>query len=144
MSPDKKKILFICTHNSARSQMAEGLINNRYGNIYEAHSAGTKPTAVNAYAIQAMAEIDIDISQHRAKSIEEFKDVSFDYVVTVCDKARETCPFFPGAKEYLHIGFEDPSPANGSATIALATFRRIRNEIEAWIKDTFGKEKQRD
>ena len=140
MSPEKKTILFICTHNSARSQMAEGLVNRLYGDTYDAFSAGTKPTAVNPYAIKVMAEIDIDISRHRAKNIEEFRNTTFDYVVTICDNARETCPFFPGAKKYLHKGFTDPSTANGSSTVALATFRKLRNEIEIYIKEIFGKE----
>ena len=120
--------------------MAEGLVNRLYGDTYDAFSAGTKPTAVNPYAIKVMAEIDIDISRHRAKNIEEFRDTTFDYVVTVCDNARETCPFFPGAKKYLHKGFADPSTANGSSTVALATFRKLRNEIEIYIKEIFGKE----
>lgn len=120
--------------------MAEGLVNKLYGTTHEAYSAGTKPTVVNPYAITVMAEIDIDISQHRAKSIEEFRDTTFDYVVTVCDNARETCPFFPGAKKYLHKGFTDPSVANGSSTVALTTFRKLRNEIETYIKEIFGKE----
>lgn len=120
--------------------MAEGLVNKLYGTTHEAYSAGTKPTVVNPYAITVMAEIDIDISQHRAKSIEGFRDTTFDYVVTVCDNARETCPFFPGAKKYLHKGFTDPSAVNGSSTVALATFRKLRNEIETYIKEIFGKE----
>ena len=134
----KKKVLFICTHNSTRSQMAEGLLRTLYGEMYEAHSAGTHPSKVNPYAIRIMQEIDIDISGHRAKSIKEFRDMKFDYVVTVCDNAKEGCPFFPGGKNYLHRGFEDPSGFSGNEHEILAGFRRIRNEITGYIKNTFG------
>lgn len=144
MAPGKKKVLFICTHNSARSQMAEGIMNSLYGETYEAYSAGTRPTEVNPYAIQVMAEMGIDISQHRAKSVEEFRNTTFDVVVTVCDKARETCPFFPGTKELIHKGFADPAKFNGSPTIVLVTFRNTRNEIHNYLKEKFGKEQQRD
>lgn len=119
--------------------MAEGILNNLYGDRYDAHSAGTKPTTVNPDVIKVMAEVGIDISHHRSKAIEEFRDISFDYVVTVCDRAKETCPFFPGAKEYIHKGFEDPSKVSGSPT-APAVFRRLRDDITEWIKRTFGKE----
>ena len=110
---EKKKVLFLCTHNSARSQMAEGLMNAHYGDRYEAYSAGTEPSNVNPYAVAVMAEIAIDISSHRPKSIGEFQSIQFDYVVTVCDSAKETCPFFPGGKEQIHKGFEDPSQFDG-------------------------------
>ncbi len=113
----KKKVLLICTHNSARSQMAEGLLNALYGNKYKAYSAGTKPSTVNPYAINAMAEIGIDISKNRSKSIDEFQGMKFDYVITVCDNAKETCPFFPGGEEYLHKSFDDPSDFNGNLRI---------------------------
>ncbi|RKY02042.1 MAG: arsenate reductase ArsC, partial [Spirochaetes bacterium] len=104
----KKTILFICTHNSARSQMAEGLVNYYYSEYFQAKSAGTIPTMVNPYALAVMKELGIDISHQRSKPIEEFRNKTFDIVVTVCDSARETCPFFPG-KIVLHRGFEDPS-----------------------------------
>lgn len=120
--------------------MAEGILNSLYRDRYDAYSAGTQPTTVNPYAITVMAEIDVDISQHRAKNIEEFRDTTFDYVVTVCDKARETCPFFPGGKEFIHKGFEDPSRASGLPAVAPAVFRRLRDDITKWIKRTFGKE----
>ena len=113
----KKKVLLICTHNSARSQMAEGLLNALYGNKYKAYSAGTKPSFVNPYAIEVMAEIGIDISKHRSKSIDEFQGITFDYVITVCDNAKATCPFSPGAGEYLHKSFDDPSDFNGNLRI---------------------------
>ena len=129
----KKRVLFICTHNSARSQMAEAFLNSHYGDRYEAHSAGTEPTNVNPYAIKVMGEIGIDITNHRSKSIEEFRDENFDYVVTVCDHAKESCPFFPGEK-IIHKGFEDPSEFKGTEEEILVKIRRVRDEISAWIK----------
>lgn len=134
----KRKVLFICTHNSARSQMAEGLLRTLYGDYYEAYSAGTQATRVNPYAIKVMAEIGIDISHQRSKSIEEFRSHKFDYVVTVCDHAKETCPFFPGANFYIHKGFKDPSEAVGDEESILKEFRKVRDEIKMWIEETFG------
>ena len=135
----KKKVLFLCTHNSCRSQMAEGLLNSIYGTRFIAYSAGIKPTNVNPYAIEVMKEIGIDISKHYSKSIEDFKDSNFNFVVTVCDNAKETCPFFPG-KKILHKSFEDPAKINGSIEEILNLFRKIRDEIKTWIVDTFEKE----
>ena len=134
----KKTVLFICTHNSARSQMAEGFLNALYGSQYKAYSAGTEPSAVNLYAVKVMAEAGIDISRNRSKSVEEFVTMSFDYVVTVCDHAKETCPFFPGGKTYIHKGFEDPSQITGSENENLARVRKIRDEIKEWIHELFG------
>ena len=135
----KKRVLFICTHNSARSQMAEGLLRDLYSDRYEAYSAGTEETMVNPFAIETMKKAGIDISGHRSKTVEEFKGEVFDIVVTVCDNARETCPFFPG-KKVIHKSFEDPSRAEGSDEEVLAVFDRVRDEIRAWIEETFGKE----
>jgi len=135
----RQRILFICTHNSARSQMAEGLMNARYGDRFEAQSAGIEPTEVHPLAIKAMAELGIDISHHRSKSIEEFLGQEFDYVVTVCDHAKEACPFFPGAKEYLHASFPDPASVEGTEEERLEAFRRVRDEIAAWLERTFEK-----
>ena len=134
----KKKILFICTHNSARSQMAEGFINGLIDDRYEAWSAGTEPSEVNPYAIKVMEEIGINISSHYAKSVGEFLEMEFDYVVTVCDHAKGTCPFLPGGKEVFHKGFEDPAAFKGNEEEKVATFRRIRDEIKDWIEKTFG------
>ena len=134
----KKKVLFICTHNSARSQMAEGILRTLYGDRYEAYSAGTQPTKVNPYTIKVMSEIGIDISNHRSKSAEEFRGKEFDYVVTVCDNAKEACPFFPGGKTYLHKGFKDPSEFKGNENEIIAEFQRVRDEIKRWIEETFG------
>lgn len=135
----KKRVLFICTHNSARSQMAEGLLRALYGDEYEAYSAGTEPKGIHPYAIKVMAEIGIDISGQRSKGLEELRGMEFDYVVTVCDRAREACPFFPGGRMVLHKGFEDPSQLRGSEEEILRGFRRVRDEIRDWIEGTFGK-----
>jgi arsenate reductase len=134
---EKRKILFICTHNSARSHMAEGLVNALYGEHLEALSAGTEPSQVNPLAIRVMAEIGIDISGHHSKGVEDFLNQDFDYVVTVCDHANETCPFFPGGKERIHRGFQDPAAVGGSEDERLAIFRRVRDEIRHWIEETF-------
>jgi len=134
----KQKILFICTHNSARSQMAEGLMNHFLGDRYEAFSAGTEQTMVNPFAMKAMKKLGIDISQHRSNTVEEFRGSRFDYVVTVCDSARESCPFFPG-KRVLHKSFEDPSQASGSREEILQKFIEVRDEIRRWMEHEFGK-----
>jgi len=125
----KKNVLFLCTHNAARSQMAEGLLRTLYGDCYEVRSAGVQPTMVDPDAV--MKEIGIDISAHRSKSIDEFQDIVFDYVVTVCDNAKRTCPFFPG-KILIHRRFEDPT--------SYPEFQRIRDEMKQWIIDTFAEE----
>jgi arsenate reductase len=134
MIMDKKKVLFICTHNSARSQMAEGLLNGLYGDQFEAFSAGTHPSSVNPYAIKVMKEIGIDISKHYSKSIEEFRGIKFDYIVT------EACPFFPDGKKYIHKGFQDPSQSRGTKEDMLSAFRQTRCEIKDWIDEIFGQE----
>ncbi|MCX7795356.1 MAG: arsenate reductase ArsC [bacterium] len=139
----KERVLFICTHNSCRSQMAEGLLRYLYGDIYEAYSAGLEVTEVNPYAIKVMKELDIDISNHRSKSIEEFRGIMFDYVVTVCDSAREKCPFFPG-KKVIHKSFEDPAEFVGREDEKLEIFRKVRDEIKDWIIKTFDKNKGGD
>ncbi len=132
---EKRKVLFVCTHNSARSQMAEGLMNALHGDRFMAWSAGTEPSGVNANAIRVMDEIGIDISGHRSKGVDQFLEQDFDYVVTVCDQAREVCPFFPGGKERIHKGFEDPAAIEGDEEVILAGFKRIRDEIKEWIED---------
>jgi len=137
MKVKRKKVLFVCTHNSARSQMAEGLLNSLYGTKYQAYSAGTEPSAVNPFAIQVMSEIGIDTSKNRSKSINEFIEQKFDYVITVCDHANETCPFFPGGMKRLHRSFEDPASFEGADADRLSVFRRIRDEIKEWIAEEF-------
>ena len=131
-----KNILFICTHNSARSQMAEGLMKRRFGDSYEAFSAGTEPSIINPYAVKAMDEIGIDISHQRAKGINEFIEKKFDFVITVCDQARESCPFFPGGG-IIHKGFKDPAQVQGNEEEKRQAFRKSRDEIKHWIEQTF-------
>jgi arsenate reductase len=134
----KKSVLFICTHNSARSQMAEGIMRHLFGDRFDVHSAGTVATRVKPFAVEAMAEIGVDISHHRSKSIQEYRGRRFDYVVTVCDSARDSCPFFPG-DEVIHRSFEDPSRVEGTDDGKLRAFRQSRDEIKAWLTDYFGK-----
>ena len=131
---DKKRVLILCTANSARSQMAEGLLRHDAGERFEVESAGTKPGHVRPEAIAVMKEIGIDISGHRSKSVEEFADRIFDVVLTVCDNARETCPVYPGHANRLHHAFEDPAAVEGSEAARLAAFRRIRDEIRSILK----------
>ena len=136
----RRKILFICTHNSARSHMAEGFVNALYSDRYLAFSAGTEPSTVSPYAVRVMLEIGIDISDHRSKSVDQFIDQDLDYVVTVCDYAKEACPFFPGGRKALHKGFQDPASVAGTDEENLDVFRRVRDEIRDWIENTFGRE----
>jgi arsenate reductase len=134
----KKRVLFICTHNSCRSQMAEGLINHDLGQRYQAFSAGTEATAVNPRAIKVMQELGIDISGQRSKTLDEFTEERFDYVITLCGDAHERCPLFWHGIERLHIGFHDPTKANGSEEEILAEFRRVRDEIRAQLVEYVG------
>jgi arsenate reductase len=136
-----KRILFICVHNSARSQMAEGFVNAFYGGRFKAFSGGTEATRVHPAAIQAMAEIGIDISSYRSKGIDEFTDQRFDYVVMICDDSQTNCPFFPGGSEYIHYAFADPAACRGTDEEILACFRRSRDEIHDWIKNDLMKKK---
>lgn len=135
---EQKKVLFICTHNSARSQIAEGLLNTFYGDDYTAMSAGTEPTQVSPYAIKVMEEVGIDLTTHHSKGMEPFLEQNFDYVITVCDHAKEVCPFFPGGKERIHKGFQDPALIEGPEEAKLSGFRQTRDEIMAWIEERFG------
>jgi arsenate reductase (thioredoxin) len=128
------RVLFLCTHNSARSQMAEALLRHLAGESVEAHSAGTEATHVRPLAIRAMDEIGIDVSGQESKTLDRYVGERFDYVITVCDEANEACPFFPGAKNRLHWSFEDPSQADGSEDERLAVFRRVRDEIRECIE----------
>ena len=131
-----KTVLFICTHNSARSQMAEAYLNRLYGDRYEAHSAGITPTRINPYVVKVMGEEGIDLSGARSKSMDEYLDRNFDLVVTVCDSARESCPIFPG-DELIHHAFRDPSTLRGSEDEVLAQVREIRDEIREWVTEYF-------
>jgi arsenate reductase len=130
----KQRVLFICTHNSARSQMAEGLLRRLGGERFEVFSAGTEATHVRPLAIHAMAEIDIDISGQQSKTLDRYLGEPFDAVITVCDAANETCPIFPGAKQRRHWSFEDPSKATGSEDEQLTVYRRVRDEIRVRIE----------
>lgn len=137
-----KRVLILCTGNSARSQMAEGILQHDGGERFAVFSAGVKPSRVRPEAIQAMEEIGIDISGHRSKSVEEFIGQDFDYVITVCNNANETCPVFPGKTERLHQSFEDP-PALGakSPEETIAVFRCVRDEIREWMKSFIAQRK---
>jgi arsenate reductase len=148
-SQKKKKVLFLCTHNSARSQIAEGLLRAMYGDRYEAYSAGVEATSVDPRAVLVMKDIGIDISGQRSKSSQEFRDTIFDLAVTVCDRAKQACPIcstqlelpskIPRAKEVIHRSFADPAAAVGSEEEQLGAFRQVRDEIKEWISQTFGR-----
>jgi len=158
---NKIRVLFLCTHNSARSQIAEGLLRHYYGEKYEVFSAGATPTQVNPFAIKAMAEIGIDISKQRSKSIEEFRGQDIDLVVSVCiSSATVTCPFcsspivgdrpeiieetLPRARHYLHYPFNDPSEVEGSDEEKIVAFQRTRDDMKKWIFDYFANLKIED
>jgi len=131
----KAKVLFVCTHNSARSQMAEGFLRYLGGSAFEAHSAGTEPGELHPLAVAVMAKEGIDISGQRAKSVDDFVQQRFDYVITVCDDAKEACPFFPNAANRLHWSFPDPSAAGGTREGRLAVFRQVRDGIRTRVDD---------
>ena len=135
-----KKVLFLCTHNSCRSQMAEGLVNHDLGDRIEAFSAGTEATRVNPRAARVMAEIGIDLSGHRSKTLDEFTGEPFDYVITLCGDANEKCPLFFGGVQRQHIGFQDPSRLPGSEAEVLPEYRRVRDEIRQRMREFFEKE----
>ena len=126
-------MLFICTHNSVRSQMAEGLLRSLGKDRFEVCSAGSHPAGVNPDAVKVMAEIGIDISGQYSKLVDKLHGVEFDWVVTVCDQAKETCPFFTG-KNVIHKGFYDPGTCTGTEEEKLAEFRRVRDEIKKWLE----------
>ncbi|ARA92662.1 low molecular weight phosphatase family protein [Rhodothermaceae bacterium RA] len=135
--PDKKRVLFVCTHNSARSQMAEGLLRAMAGDRYEVMSVGTEPRGVHPLAVEAMREIGIDLSGHRSEHVDRYLDPPADIVVTVCDSAKEACPYVPARERLIHHGFEDPSAATGTEAERLAAFRRVRDAIRDWLEATF-------
>jgi len=131
------RVLFLCTHNSARSQMAEGLLRRLAGDRFEVASAGTEARGVNPLAVRAMADIGVDLRGHTSKTLDRFLGERWDYVITVCDNANESCPVFPGPVTRLHWSFDDPSAASGGDEQRLLVFRRVRDEIrariEAWL-----------
>lgn len=134
---NKKKVLILCTGNSARSQMAEGLLRHDAGDQFEVASAGVAPTQVRVEAVEAMREIGIDISGYRSKSVDEFTGQEFDYVITVCDNANEQCPLFPGQTQRIHWSFQDPAAAQGDNEARLDVFRRVRDEIRSRLKTLY-------
>jgi arsenate reductase len=131
---DKKRVLILCTGNSARSQMAEGLLRYDAGDRFDVFSAGTQPSRVRPEAISVMRELGIDISGHRSKGVNEFTSQSFDYILTVCDNAKENCPIFPGHGMHIHHRFDDPAAVQGTDEERLAAFRRVRNELQTYLK----------
>jgi arsenate reductase (thioredoxin) len=135
MTMNKIRVLILCTGNSARSQMAEGLLRQMAGDKFEIVSAGVAPTRVRAEAISVMGEIGIDISDHRSKSVDEFLNQAFDYVITVCDNANEQCPVFPGDTKRIHWSFTDPAAVEGDEAARLTVFRRVRDEIQDRLKE---------
>ena len=131
----KKRILILCTANSARSQMAEGLMRADHGDLFDVESAGTRATNVRPEAIQVMREIGIDISGHRSKVVDEFAGQNFDYVLTVCDNAKETCPVYPGHANRIPHSFTDPAAVQGSEEERMASFRTVRDEIRRYLRE---------
>jgi arsenate reductase len=135
--PEKKKILILCTGNSARSQMAEGLLKHIAQNEYDIYSAGTKPSFVRPEAIKVLQEVGIDISKNNSKSISEFTNQKIDVVLTVCDSAKEICPFFPAQTKMIHHSFKDPAEIQGDLETRVAAFRKTRDEIKKYLEDSF-------
>jgi arsenate reductase len=132
----KKRVLILCTGNSARSQMAEGLLRHDAGGQFEVESAGTRPGAVRSEATAVMRDLGIDISGHRSKHVDELAGQRFDYVITVCDNAKESCPVFPGTAKRLHHSFDDPPPpSEGTEEERMAIFRRVRDELRQYLRE---------
>jgi arsenate reductase (thioredoxin) len=135
----KEKVLFLCNHNAARSQMAEGLLRYLYGEYFDVRSAGNNPSTLSPYAVQVMSEIGVDISKHRSKSVKEFDGWEYDYVVTVCGSG-EVCPVFLGGKQCNHVPFEDPESVKDSEENKIMAFRRVRDALRIWIEKTYHRE----
>jgi arsenate reductase len=130
---EKKKILFLCTGNSVRSQMAEGLMRHFRGDEFEVYSAGVEPKGVHPFAMEVMREIGIDISHQRSKHLDEYREERFDYIVTLCDHAATTCSLFPGEGKIIHRGFRDPAKVEGSEEEKKEVFRKMRDEIKEFV-----------
>ena len=135
----KQKVLFLCTHNSARSIMAEAILDHTYGDRYEALSAGTEPSSVQPFALKVLSELGIDTSNLSSKSLDPFIQEEMDMVITLCDSTNEACPYFPYAKERLHKSFKDPSRLTGTSEEVLRGYRETRDRIKAWIDETFAR-----
>ncbi len=133
----KKRVLFVCTHNSARSQMAEGILNHYHGSDYIGFSAGTNPTSINPFSIKVISELGFDISSNYSKGFKDLENIKFDYIITICDDAKEKCPVFIGEGARIHKSFEDPTSYDGDEEIKLTKFREIRDEIKYWIEHEF-------
>jgi arsenate reductase (thioredoxin) len=133
----KKTVLFVCTHNAVRSQMAEALLNHIYGDRYTAYSAGSEPTQIDTLVISVIGEIGMDVRHHRSKGLDEFKESKLDNIVTVCDQAHESCPYFPGGNLRIHKSFSDPAKFQGNREKVISGYRRIRDEIKKWIEKEF-------
>ena len=129
-----KRVLFVCTGNKARSQMAEGLLRNMAGDRFEAHSGGTRPSGLAAETVAVMREIGIDVSGHRSKHVDEFAGQPFDYVITVCDSARQECPLFPGEGEQFHWDVEDPADTEGAGATRMEAFRKARETLRGLVE----------
>jgi arsenate reductase len=134
---ERKKILILCTGNSARSQIAEGLLKHITRNEYEIFSAGTKPSSVRPEAIEVLREVGIDISKNRSKSVDEFTNQKIDFVLTVCDSAREICPYFPAQTKLIHHSFADPAEVQGDEETRIHAFRNARDQIQKYLEDSF-------
>lgn len=139
MREPKKSILVLCTGNSARSQMAEGLLTHICGPAFDVYSAGTQPASVRPEAIKVLADIGLDISNNRSKSVDEFAEREIDYVLTVCDNAKENCPYFPARTRLVHHAFDDPAGVTGDEATRFDAFRRVRDEIDAYLRGDFAK-----
>jgi len=135
---EKKKILFLCTGNSVRSQMAEGLMRHFRGDEFEVYSAGVEPKGINSLAIEVMREIGIDISHQRSKHVDEYREERFDYIITLCDQAAKACPLFPGEGKILHQGFLDPANVEENGEEKKKIFRKVRDEIKEFILSFHG------
>ena len=133
----KKSVLFVCTHNTVRSQMAEASLNNIYGDRYSAFSAGSDPTQIDPLVMTVMEEVGIDVSDYKSKGLNVFQNYHFDSVVTVCDQANESCPYFPGGNLRIHKSFSDPSKFQGWHEDVINEYRRVRDEIKNWIEKEF-------
>jgi len=134
---EKQRVIFLCIHNSARSQMAEGLFKQLYGDEFDVYSAGSEPKGVDPLAVKCMDKIGIDISDHRSKSLKEFEGQKFDYVITVCGNSYNACPFFVGGKKYFKQVFEDPSTFEGIENEKLELFNKLRDQLKIWLDDLY-------